>query len=477
MTATTRFKLLPAIALIVAVVTAMTAGCSSASSRLAESVDTVLVYHQRHKLPDTLRVATLWSPTSYFIYREEKMGFDYDMVSRFAADKGMQLKLEVASSLSDAIEMLDSGLIDILAFEIPVTAEFKERVISCGPERITSQVLVQPRRQQSDSIITDVTQLIGRDVYVERDSKYQHRLVNLNEELGGGVRIHVVDRDTLITEDLIEMVSNGSIPLTVVDSDIAEINKTYYNELDITLPVSFPQRSAWAVAPDAQWLADTVDSWTSSEKPRQARADLLKRYFELSKADSPSSFAGLSFAGGKASPFDHLFKTFARRVNWDWRLLAAQGYVESRFDSTVVSWAGARGIMQLMPSTARAYGLSGSLVTDNRANIEAAVKVIADLDKTLSRYVSNGEERKKFIIAAYNSGVAHIIDAIALARKHGLNPAVWSGNVEKALLMKSNPEYYNDPVCRYGYFRGRQTVNYVASVYDYYNRCRSKVPQ
>lgn len=86
---------------------------------------------------------------------------------------------------------------------------------------------------------------MGRDVYVERDSKYEARLRNLNDEIGGGINIHTVDRDTLIAEDLIAMVSNGEIPLTIVDSDIARINKTYYNDLDITMQVSFPQRSQW----------------------------------------------------------------------------------------------------------------------------------------------------------------------------------------------------------------------------------------
>ena len=79
-----------------------------------------------------------------------------------------------------------------------------------------------------------MTQLVGRKVYVEKDSKYHHRMTNLNEELGGGIEVVPIDRDTLITEDLIDMVSRKEIPLTVVDSDIARLNKTYYRDLDIT---------------------------------------------------------------------------------------------------------------------------------------------------------------------------------------------------------------------------------------------------
>lgn len=467
---------LTATAMLIAVAVSMFfSGCRGNVSTLIDTIDSVKVVEVKFKMPDTLRVGTLYSPTSYFLYREEKMGFDYEMVSRFAADKGMALKLEIAPSLSEAVAMLDSGKIDMIAYEVPITAEYKSQVVHCGVERITSQVLVQPRNNPQGHI-DDVTGLIGRDVYVEKNSKYQHRLANLNDELGGGIRIHAVDRDTLITEDLIEMVSGGEIPLTIVDSDIAEINKTYYNDLDITLEVSFPQRASWAVSPDISWLADTVNAWSKLEQPSKARVALLKRYFERSKTEQNGTLSfDFNFRNGRISAFDHLFKRYAREVGWDWRLLAAQGFVESRFDSTQVSWAGARGMMQIMPSTARAYGLTGDAVTNNDANVATSVKIIKDLNKSLAAKVPDPHERLKFIVAAYNSGLAHILDAIALAAKHGLNPRVWDDNVSQALLWKSKPEYYNDPVCKYGYFRGRQTFDYVKSVFAFYDKAKSKV--
>ena len=179
------------------------------------------------------------------------MGYDYELVTALAVDKGLTLKVDIAPSLSRAIEMLDSGKVDLIAYEVPITAEYKEKVVACGPENITTQVLVQPKRGEEE-LITDVTGLVGKDVYVEAESKYEARMNNLNQELGGGIRIHPVNRDTMITEDLIAMVSEGKIPLTVVDSDIAHINKTYYNDLDINTQLSFEQRSGWAVAPRPQ---------------------------------------------------------------------------------------------------------------------------------------------------------------------------------------------------------------------------------
>lgn len=450
---------------------ALLPGCRhSSSDGDGENADTTA-----RPLPDTLRVATLYSPTSFFLYREQRMGYDYDLVVRLCTDKNMTLKLEVATSLNSAIEMLDSGLVDVIAYEVPVTAQYREHVLPCGVESITKQVLVQPKPRKGESAITDVTQLVGRDIYVEKGSKYHQRMLNLNNELGGGINIHSIDRDTLITEDLIAMVSDGEIPLTVVDSDIARINKTYYNDLDITLEVSFEQRAAWGVSPNKPWLADSISAWTEQTRPRAEQAALLKRYFEMSK-DMPSLYT-FSFSKGRISPFDHLFKQYAKEIGWDWRLFAAQGYAESRFDSTQVSWAGARGVMQIMPATARAYGLTAETMTHNSASIATAARIIASLDRMMKRYVQNPEERKKFILAAYNSGPAHVIDAIKLAEKYGYDAQRWDGQVAQALLLKAKPEYYNDPVCKYGYFSGRQTTRYVNEVYAFYEKAKKHIRQ
>ncbi len=433
------------------------------------------------QLPDTLIVGTLYSPTSYFYYKEDTMGYEYERISNFAKEKGIATRFVIARNMEAAINMLDSGTIDIIAYEVPITAEYTSRVLSCGTENITHQVLVQPK---GDSLVTDVTQLVGRDVYVEKNSKYEARLRNLDDEVGGGINIHTLDEDSLIADDLVEMVADGKLPLTIVDSDIARLNRTYHTGIDISLNVSFPQRSAWAVKRGNQWLADTITQWAQGEQNRPAYKLILKRYFELSKMgltdDDPTMTAATvseNLRRGFISQYDDLFRHHAATIGWDWRILAAQAWVESKFNNDVVSWAGAKGIMQLMPRTARAYGLAPGEVTDPDKNIGAAVRSIRDLDSALAKYVGDPKERLNFIIAAYNSGIGHIYDAIALARKYGKNPAVWFGNVEEAVLWKANPEFYNDDVCRFGYFRGSQTVNYVREVTKYYNLYRSYIAQ
>ena len=224
-------------------------------------------------------------------------------------------------------------------------------------------------------------------------------------------------------------------------------------------------------------LAKTIDSWFSNSENEATSKALLKRYFEMSKNTPGVNLEyNVKIKHGKISPYDEYFKKYTSNINWDWRLLAAQGFAESGFRNDLVSWAGARGIMQLMPATGRAYGVSGNDITVPERNIKAAAAYIKDLNKSLSRYVPNSKERRKFIIAAYNSGLGHVLDAIALAKKYGKNPEKWDENVELTILMKSNPDYYNDVVCKFGYFKGKETVEYVARVEKIYDLYRHKVP-
>ncbi len=321
-------------------------------------------------------------------------------------------------------------------------------------------------------MLTDVTQLVGREVFVEKDSRYLRRLENLNDEIGGGIIIKEVDADSLITEDLIKLVSDGKIPLTVVDSDIARLNSTYYPDLDVDLAVSFPQRASWAVAPDKEQLAKEIDDWFAEASPQRTNAELLKRFFEQAKYAPVVKF---DFSKGYISKYDYLFKKYAPTIGWDWRLMAAQAYQESRFRPNAKSWVGARGLMQIMPSTARGYRTKVSQLNNPEVSVKVASLLLDDLDGYLRKYVPSDKERIKFVIAAYNVGIAHVYDAIALAKKYGLDPTVWENNVAKALLMKMNPKYYNDPVVKYGYCRATETVNYVDKITSFYEQARREI--
>ncbi|MDE7421715.1 MAG: transglycosylase SLT domain-containing protein [Muribaculaceae bacterium] len=425
-------------------------------------------------LPDTLRVGMINSPTTYFDYRGTPMGYDYELMSRFSKFYGLQFKVIVGGTISEMIQWLDEGKIDILASPVPVTAEFQDRVLLCGPRNVSNQVLVQNSDLSKDSIVSDVTDLVGREVTVQNDSKYFYRMQNLNEEIGGGIRIKPIAKDTISDDDLLNMVWKGEIGLTVVDSDVAEAALSYYPGLDISVKISLDQYSRWAVAPDSQGIATALDRWFADEKNDES--EVFKKYYHLSKLeffDGPhkdlDDLRMLTFTDGRISPYDNIFKVAGEKAGLDWRLIAAIAYVESHFDADVSSWAGAKGIMQVMPRTAESYGYNPSEMLNPSKCVDVAIKILSDLNKLFENKVPDQTERESFILASYNSGPGHILDAIALANKYGLNSQKWNDNVEAAAIMKSKPAYYRDPVVKNGYFRGKETVNFVRKVQSTYS--------
>lgn len=427
--------------------------------------------HDLQQIKDSgeLVVLTLYSSTSYFNYRGQDMGFQYELSEQFAKSLGVKLKVKVARNVKDLIRKLEAGEGDLIAYTLPVTKEWKDSLLYCGEDVITHQVLVQ-RKGGKHKPLKDVTELVDKDVYVN-PGKYYERLVNLDKELGGGIRIHLVRSDSVSAEELITQVAQGKIPYTVADNDIARLNRTYYPNLDINLKISFDQRSSWAVRKDCPQLARAASEWHKANVTSPDYKASSKRYFEISKATPHTPI--LSLREGKISHYDALFKKYAKEIGWDWRLLASLAYTESNFDTTAVSWAGARGLMQLMPSTARAMGLPDGKEQNAEESIKAAVKYIGMTAQSFSELPE--EEQINFVLASYNSGIGHVQDAMALAEKYGKDPRVWKDNVEKYIVLKANEEYFTDPVCKNGYFRGTETYNFVREITGRYEQYKKKI--
>ena len=316
-----------------------------------------------------LVVLTLYSSTSYFIYRGQEMGFQYELSEQFAKSLGLKLRIEVAKSVDEMIQKLLAGEGDMIAYNLPITKEWKDSLLYCGEDVITHQVIVQQGRGKQKPL-KDVTELVGKDIYV-KPGKYYDRLVNLNSELGGGIRIHEVPNDSTTIEDLITQVAQGKIPYTVADNDLAKLNKTYYPNLNIDLSISFDQRSSWAVRKDSPELAAAATKWHQENMTSPAYTASMKRYFENSKMMPHSPI--LSLKEGKISHYDDLFRKYSKDIGWDWRMLASLAYTESNFDTTAVSWAGAKGLMQLMPATARAMGVPPGKEQNPVESVKAAI--------------------------------------------------------------------------------------------------------
>jgi len=168
---------------------------------------------------------------------------------------------------------------------------------------------------------------------------------------------------------------------------------------------------------------------------------------------------------GRISQYDELIQKYSVQINWDWTLLASLIYQESHFNPRARSWAGAYGLMQLMPSVLDQFGID--TLASPEKNIEAGIKLIAYLDQQFDSSIPK-DEKVKFILAAYNIGLGHVWDAQRLAEKYGQDPKKWD-NVEYFLIQKKYPRYYLDPVVKNGYCKGELAVQYVKDVLHLYH--------
>ena len=225
--------------------------------------------------------------------------------------------------------------------------------------------------------------------------------------------------------------------------------------------VAWPTPGRLDVSADKPVLAEEVRGWLRPGRVAEAEQEetaLLTVRRVKRHVFSPM----LDKKGGVISHYDHYFQQYSQPIRWDWRLMAAQCYQESTFDPKAVSFAGAKGLMQIMPGTADQLGLPRDEMYDPEKNIAAAAKYLGQLEAKLSD-IPGRVERTNFVLASYNGGIHHIRDAMALAKRDGRNPHLWR-DVSEYVLKLARPEYYNDPLVRYGYMRGSETVDYVAKI-------------
>ncbi len=420
---------------------------------------------------------TDYSSTDYFIYRGQPLGFQYDMLQDLADHMNIKLEVVVSNSLEETFNCLRMGDCDLIALNLTVTGRRRSQVNFITPHGQTRQVLVQRKpegwenmtsSQLDRALIRNQLHLAGKRVYVQQNSAYYRRMLNLAEEIGDTIEVVDVPEDV---ETLIMLVADGQIDYTVCDENVALVNQTYYPDLDVRTAVSFPQNLAWAVNKEATQLKQAIDEWLGQYRKSTRYAVIYNKYFKNQRSASIVKSDLFTLSSGKISAYDDHIKQYSEQIGWDWRLLAAMIYQESRFDPAARSWAGAFGLMQLMPITAGRFGVN--MNSPARDQINAGTQFISWLDKRFITAVPDKDERIKFILASYNVGPGHIFDAIRLADKNGKDPRKWHGNVDEYLLKKSSPRFYQDPVVKYGYCRGTETINYVNQVLDRYNHYRN----
>ena len=443
-----------------------------------------------------LTVLAPYNSTSYFLYRGEPLGYEFELLRNFAESQGIALKVIVVTDPKSLYPLLNSGDGDIIAARLVPTEADKQDVsftnalyrtepalvqqekpaaatdpitrkaLQPGPHEGLSEIDVQAR------LITRPSQLADKTVHLPAESPYEQTLVELADDISGD--IHVVEMGGPIQDEaLAQKVAKGEVDFTVMQSNLADLKESEFSNLKVRPVVGRSHSVAWAVRKNAPELLNVLNAWIEEKQNGVLFDRLYEKYFKdrrsyKERVDSKY----LTSRTGKLSEYDELLKQFAPELKWDWRLLASQAFQESRFKPEARSWAGATGLLQLMPRTAQEHGCKNP--RDPEDNVRGAVRFLQWLTVHWGKRIPNETERIKFILASYNTGAGHVEDAQRLTKKYGGDPERWS-DVSYWLLQKSTQQYSTDPVVKFGFCRGLEPVNYVRLILERYDHYRQFV--
>ncbi|WP_226703776.1 transporter substrate-binding domain-containing protein [Microbulbifer elongatus] len=410
----------------------------------------------------TLRVLTRNHPASYFMWRGELMGFDYDLLKRFAKDHGLRLSMVVPGPDVDLADALAAGQGDLIAASLTVTETRKQQglVFTRPYMQVTEQLITAAKEGITTDTIPVAQRLQGASVAVNPLSSYYTNLVSLADTSASSVDVLAVAGAT--TEQLIDAVAEGRYDYTVADSHLVQIEQTYRDDFAVLGDISGERDIAWAVRGDQPELLGQLNGFLNKYYRGLFFNVTYNKYFREEKRLKKKQRERLRDTSS-LSPYDPLVRKHAVPADRDWRMVVSQMYQESRFNPKARSFAGARGLMQVMPRTARQMGIAGLYEPEN--GIRAGVAYMGWLEERFPRTLPF-DQKIYFTLAAYNAGHGHVRDARVLAEQLGKDPNRWFNNVEDAMLLLSQPEYYKK--ARFGYVRGREPVHYVREIRDRY---------
>jgi len=409
------------------------------------------------KAEGVLRVITSNNPASYFLWRGELMGFDYDLIRHFAKQHGLRVRMVVRNSASEMFQALEEGAGDVIAASMTVTEERKQAGWHFSKRYL--EVHEQIIGRADEAPFESVNELDGRTVTVAADSAFVDSLERLR---ASGIDLSLRRLEGVTSEMLIQQVADGDADLTMVDSHLAALESTYRDDIQPLWTLEGERHIAWGLRANQPALKKQLDGYIGRNYKGLFYNVTFNRYFTEPKTIRLHEEYRVE-AGKQISPYDDLIKEYALKYGFDWRLVVSQMYQESKFNPDARSFAGAQGLMQVMPRTARQFGFSDP--HDPEQGIAAGMAYLQWLE---DRFPQRLELAQKlyFGLAAYNAGSGHVEDARRLAQRLGKDPDRWFDNVESAMLLLSRPQYARQ--ARFGYVRGSEPVKYVREIRNRY---------
>ncbi|QAX82247.1 Membrane-bound lytic murein transglycosylase F precursor [Candidatus Pseudomonas adelgestsugas] len=407
-----------------------------------------------------LRAITRNSPATYFQDHNGNTGFEYELVKLFADDIGVKLEIKTANNLDNLFSQLGKPNGPVIAAAGLVSSEQRaQQVLFSYPYlEVTPQIIYrhgQPRP-------TNLVDLAGKTIMALKGSTHAEQLAKLKKQ---NPAIEYEESDVAEVVDLLNMVDNGQIDLTLLDSNEVAMNQVYFPNIRVAFDLGNASNQSWAVVPgDDNSLLNEINKYLAKMEKNGTLKRLKDRYY--GHVDVLGCVGAYTFAQHlqqRLPKYEKHFRAYAKDKNIDWRLLAAIGYQESLWQPTVTSKTGVRGLMMLTKNTAQAMGVSNRL--DAKQSIMGGAKYLTKIKNKLDSDIAE-PDRTWFALAAYNVGIGHLEDARMLAKKTGLNANKWL-DVRQMLPRLSQKQWYSQT--RYGYARGGEPVHFVANIQRYYD--------
>jgi len=408
-----------------------------------------------------LLVATRNSPTTYFEGPDGPTGFEYDLMSRFASELNVKIKIITPSNLSDILSLVSQNQVHFAAAGLTITDSRQDWVRFTPSYQTITQQLVY-RMGGENRKPRKLEDLIGKHIEVVADSSHVEQLEELQ---AAQPDLEWVENPELDSGELLNLVWEQVIDFSIADSNEVKLNKRFYPELSAAFDISQPQELAWAFPlSDDNSLYNAANNFINKMKQSGELDILIERYYGHIKR---FNFAGtrtyLRHIHKRLPKYRSIFESAANKNNLDWRLLAAIGYQESHWDPDAKSPTGVRGIMMLTLPTAKYLGVKDRV--DPRQSIEGGAKYIKNLIGRIPKQIKE-PDRTWFALAAYNVGLGHLEDARVITQKRGGNPDAWR-DVKENLPLLSRRKWYKQT--KHGYARGREPVRYVEYIRSYYD--------
>lgn len=405
-----------------------------------------------------LHIISRNGPTTYFEGSNGLDGFEYTLAKAFADELGVQLTIIEERDLGNIFTQLGTNSAQFAAAGLTVTDKRKQLVRFTNPYLEVSQQLIYRSGSKRPKNIED---LYDKNIVVMANSAHSDQLHKLKAD---HPQLGWKEHNALEMVDLIEMVHDGAIDFTVVDSNAFDVNRNLYPRARKAFDISGGQELAWAFPKSEDHSLYNEAQKFLRHMREQGKLSEINDHF-YGHVDEIGAGGALTFTKRLESRLpkwqSHL-ENAGKKYDLDWRLLAAISYQESHWNSNAKSYTGVRGLMMLTKAAAKDMGITDRV--DPMQSIDGGARYFKSIYKRLSKGIE-GSDRTWLALAAYNVGFGHLEDARILTERHGDNPNKWA-DVKEYLPLLSKRKYYQ--TTRHGYARGWEPVKYVQNIRSYY---------